>query len=204
MTSVGIQPFTLSGHGLRLEPARTDHAEAMHGAADAATFALFTRQPMPWSVDGCRAYLRFLIDHPTTLAMSLFDADTDRLIGGTSYCDIRPAHRGVEIGWTWITPSLRGSAVNPAMKLMLLGHAFETDLFDTGPAIRAALKTHHRNLRSQAAIAKLGAVHEGTLRRHVIMPDGSYRDSVIYSITTAEWPAVQAGLRARVYGAGPG
>lgn len=198
MTPTGISPFTLAGHGVRLEPAREDHAEAMHAAADAETFALFTGAPDPWTAGGCRAYLNRLIDHAATLPLNLFDENTSELIGGTSYCDIRPKHRGVEIGWTWITPRRRGTHVNPAMKLLLLEHAFETELFEGGPAIRVALKTHHQNLRSQAAIAKLGAVREGTLRKHVIMPDGSHRNSVIYSVTADEWPGVRDGLRRRL------
>ncbi|MEL6496972.1 MAG: GNAT family protein [Planctomycetota bacterium] len=197
MTSA-IEPFSLAGTHVRLEPASPDHAESMCAAADPETFRLFTKQPTPWSVESCREYIEYLIDEPKTLPFSLFDASTNELIGGTSYCDIRPQHRNVEIGWTWITPTRRGSAVNPEMKLLLLQHAFETDLFETGPAIRIMLKTHHANKHSRAAISKLGATYEGTLRQHVIMPDGSFRDTVVYSILDSEWARVKAGLEARL------
>ncbi len=193
-----IQPVTLTGTRVRLEPASLDHAEAMCAAADADTFRLFTRQPSPWSVASCRAYIDYLLDEPNTLPFSLFDAATNELIGGTTCCDIRPPHRGLEIGWTWITPARRGTAVNPEMKLLLLTHAFETDLFPTGPAIRVMLKTHHMNKHSQAAISKLGASYEGTLRRHIIMPDGSFRDTMVYSILDSEWAGVKAGLEERL------
>ncbi|MEL6796103.1 MAG: GNAT family protein [Planctomycetota bacterium] len=194
----GIAPVTLTGTHVLLEPASTAHAEGMFTAADPETFRLFTKQPTPWSVESCRDYIQYLIDEPKTLPFSLFDASTNELIGGTSYCDIRPQHRNVEIGWTWITPTRRGSAVNPEMKLLLLQHAFETDLFETGPAIRVMLKTHHENTHSQAAISKLGATYEGTLRQHVIMPDGSFRDTVVYSILGSEWAEVKRELLARV------
>ncbi|MEL7484278.1 MAG: GNAT family protein [Planctomycetota bacterium] len=193
-----IQPVTLAGTHVRLEPASPDHAAGMLAAADPVTFRLFTKQPTPWSVDACRAYIEYLIDEPKTLPFSLFDATTDELIGGTSYCDIRPAHRNVEIGWTWIAPNKRGTTVNPEMKLLLMQHAFETKLFETGPAIRVMLKTHHENKHSQAAISKLGASYEGTLRQHVIMPDGSFRNTVVYSILDSEWAGVKAGLEERL------
>lgn len=193
-----IKPVTLAGTHVRLEPASLDHAEAMHAAADADTFRLFTRQPSPWSLESCRAYIAYLLDEPSTLPFSLFDARTDELIGGTTYCDIRPPHRGLEIGWTWITPSRRGTAVNPEMKLLLLSHAFETNVFETGPAIRVMLKTHHLNAHSQGAISKLGATYEGTLRRHVIMPNGSLRDTVVYSILDSEWAGVKQTLEDRL------
>ncbi len=198
MVAIQIDPVTLVGTHVRLEPASLGHAQGMFEAANPDTFRLFTRQPTPWSVDACRDYIQYLIDEPKTLPFSLFDATTNELIGGTSYCDIRPAHRGLEIGWTWIAPSRRGTVVNPEMKLLLLQHAFETDVFPTGPAIRVMLKTHHENTHSQAAISKLGATYEGTLRQHVIMPDGSFRDTVVYSITDLEWNNTRAALLARI------
>ncbi|HED53055.1 MAG TPA: N-acetyltransferase [Phycisphaerales bacterium] len=194
----GIKPITLRGRYVRLEPANSDHAEAMCKAACDRPFKLFSRHIDSDTVEGCRDQLRFLINHPTIVPFSLFHTETNTLIGGTTYCDIRPPHRGVEIGWTWITPELRGTVVNPEMKLLMLQHAFETDLFETGAAIRVVLKTHHKNKRSQAAIAKLGAKLEGTMRNHVIMPDGSYRHTVLYSITDGEWDAVKLGLLQRL------
>jgi len=107
--------------------------------------------------------------------------------------DIAPAHKGVEVGWTWYGRDAWGSAVNPESKLLLLGHAFE----DWG-AIRLYLKTDSLNERSRAAIAKLGAKYEGDLRNHRIRPDGSYRHSSHYSILDSEWPEVKEGLERRV------
>jgi RimJ/RimL family protein N-acetyltransferase len=119
--------------------------------------------------------------------------ESEQPIGLSCYLDIRPFDRGLEIGSTWIARAHQGTAVNPESKYLLLRHAFET----LG-AIRVQLKTDLRNLRSQTAIAKLGALREGVLRNHMVMADGYYRNSVMFSVIDAEWPAVKAGLVARL------
>lgn len=114
---------------------------------------------------------------------------TGRLAGSTRYLDISWAHRSLEIGWTWLAPEWWGRAVNLECKRILLAHAFER--LD---CVRVQLKTDARNLRSQKAIERLGAVREGVLRHHRILPDGYRRDSVYYSILSAEWPMVKERL----------
>lgn len=109
--------------------------------------------------------------------------------GSTRYGDLRPADSGLEIGWTWIHPRYMRTGVNRRMKKLLLGHAFEVMGME-----RVQLKTDILNVRSQGAIAKLGAVREGVLRAHMRRPDGSMRDTVMFSITKGEWPAVKAKL----------
>lgn len=109
--------------------------------------------------------------------------------GSTRYGDLRPADSGVEIGWTWIHPRHMRTGVNRRMKVLLLSHAFEVMGMQ-----RVQLKTDILNVRSQAAIAKLGAVREGVLRAHMRRPDGTMRDTVMFSITAAEWPAAKAKL----------
>lgn len=116
-----------------------------------------------------------------------------RLVGSTSYLDPNERHRRVEIGSTWYAPDVWGSVVNAECKLMLLRHAFEVLGVN-----RVAFLTDMRNERSQAAIAKLGAVREGVLRAHMITQGGRLRDSVVFSITASEWPGVQARLTARL------
>jgi len=123
------------------------------------------------------------------------DRTTDTIVGSTRYLDIVPAHKAVEIGWTWLTPSVWRTSINTECKYLLLRHAFET-----AGAIRVCLKTDSRNLRSQAAIERIGGVREGVLRRHRILPDGYRRDSVYYSIIDEEWPAVKARLEAMLAG----
>jgi len=112
-------------------------------------------------------------------------------VGHSAYLTITPDHRRLEIGWTWYGADARGTAVNPATKHLLLGGAF-----DAG-AERVELRTHHRNLRSQAAMAKMGATREGVFRHHILCWTGEWRDSVYFSVLKDEWPGVKAGLEAR-------
>ncbi|WP_198663789.1 GNAT family N-acetyltransferase [Jiangella endophytica] len=114
-----------------------------------------------------------------------------RVVGSTSYLDIDPANRRVEVGATWIGPAWWRTEVNTATKLLVIGHAFETLGLE-----RVALKTDHLNVRSQRAIERLGAVREGVLRHHVRRPDGSWRDTVYYSIVREEWPGMRTRLEA--------
>jgi RimJ/RimL family protein N-acetyltransferase len=117
----------------------------------------------------------------------------DRIVGSTSYFGVSSEHRRVEIGSTWYTADSQGTLVNPECKYLLLRHAFD----DWG-AIRVQLTTDANNLRSQRAILKLGARFEGKLRNHAIRADGSYRDSMMYSITAEGWPEVKARLSDRL------
>lgn len=116
-----------------------------------------------------------------------------RIIGSTRYLSVEEDDRTVEIGWTWYSPEEWGGVVNPEAKYLLMRHAF-----DEWHAIRVALKTDIRNVHSQAAIKKLGAKFEGTLRNQRIRPDGSYRDTVMFSIIDSEWPGVKANLERRI------
>jgi N-acetyltransferase len=117
-------------------------------------------------------------------------------LGQTCYLAIRPEHRGLEIGHTWYVRAAHGTMVNPAAKLLMLGHAFAHGME------RVELKTDALNARSRAAISKLGAQFEGVFRRHLLMPDGRWRDTAWFSVIAQEWPAVEAGLRARLAEAG--
>jgi N-acetyltransferase len=118
--------------------------------------------------------------------------DSSEIVGTTSLSAIRAEHRSVEIGSTFYRPGQRGGPVNPDCKLLLLAHAFSAG------AIRVELVVDLRNLRSQAAVLKLGAAKEGVLRKHKITWTGFVRDTVVYSITDEEWPAAKAGLEARL------
>ena len=115
------------------------------------------------------------------------------IVGTTRYLNIAARDRRVEIGSTWYAPPVWGGHVNPACKRALLGHGFETLGLN-----RIELKTDLRNLRSQAAIAKLGATREGVFRRHMVLPDGHVRDTVYFSIIREEWPGVKARLDERL------
>jgi N-acetyltransferase len=124
------------------------------------------------------------------------DAETKapgRIVGTTSLGDIDLDNERTHIGWTAYTPDVWGTSVNPECKLLLLWHAFEHCGFN-----RVKIQTDSINARSQAAIAKLGATREGVLRQHIKRADGSWRDTVVYSVIREEWPMVKAGLELRL------
>ena len=115
------------------------------------------------------------------------------VVGATALGEWNVVDERVHLGWTAYTPHAWGSAVNPACKLLLLGHAFDDCGFG-----RVKIQTDMDNARSQAAIAKLGATREGVLRRHMKRADGTWRDTVVFSVIVDEWPAVRAGLERRL------
>lgn len=192
MTPLDVQPVTLEGRAVRLEPLAEVHAEDLAAVADSAIFQ-FTFPPKELTPDGFRAQIRDYRARANFLAFAVIEKATGQAVGVTTYMDIRPAQRGLEIGSTWLASRVQGSAVNPECKFLLLRHAFE--VLGT---IRVQLKTDSRNLQSQRAIEKLGAQLEGVLRRHMILASGYLRDTVMYSIIEGEWPNVKAGLIARL------
>ncbi len=116
-----------------------------------------------------------------------------KVAGATRFYEISPQHRTMELGFTWLHPDYHRTGINVEAKYLQLSHAFETM-----QAMRVALKTHHENIKSQTAIAAIGAKHEGVFRNHMIMPDGSVRHSFWYSIVQEDWPVVKANLEARL------
>lgn len=148
--------------------------------------------PRPTAADGWRAAVGRAIAEARIMYVVRLVAD-DRIVGTTSIGDIDVANEKAHIGWTAYSPSVWQSAVNPECKLMLLTHCFE----DCGLG-RVKLRTDLINVRSQAAIAKLGATREGVARRHLKRSDGTWRDSVIFSVIIDDWPQVKAGLEARL------
>ncbi len=123
------------------------------------------------------------------IPFAIVHAQSGAAIGSTRYLDLRPAHRALEIGWTWIATAHQRTPVNTECKLLLLEHAFET----LG-AVRVQFKTDARNMRSQTAIARIGGCREGVLRKSLILWDGFIRDSAYFSIVDDEWPAVKRRL----------
>lgn len=195
---MAINHTTLEGRIVNLEPLDpADAAELLEAATSPESFRYFTRPPVPWTVEGMVAYCEFLVENPTILPFAVRHRETGRLIGSTTYCDLRPQHLAVEIGWTWYAPIHRGTMVNPECKLLLFEHAFTGGLFES-PAVRVCLKTDLRNERSQRAIARLGAQREGVLRNYVLMPDGHRRDTVFFSVIDSEWPSVRDRLGRRL------
>ena len=189
-----LGPVTLDGRFVRLEPLAEQHLESL--AAAAADPEIWRWLPVQsHGRQEFEAWFAAALEHPEDkeLPFAVVERSSGRAVGSTRYLDIDEANRGVEVGWTWYRPAAQGTAVNPEAKLLLLAHAFD----DWG-AIRVCFKTDSLNVRSRAAIEKLGAVYEGDLRNHRIRPDGTYRHSSYYSILPDEWPAVRARLEDRL------
>ena len=185
------KPVTLTGRTIRLEPLTTAHTPALAGiAADAAIFQWFNiRLSLPadmakWVDDALAAQAA-----GTALPFATVLIDSNRVVGSTRFMNISVHDGRYEIGSTWLAESTQRTAANTEAKYLMLRHAFET----LG-ARRVELKTHVYNDKSRKAIERLGAVFEGTHRNHMLMPDGTMRDTVWYSIIDSEWPAVRSRL----------
>lgn len=195
-TSMVISPVTLSGTRARLEPLDHQHAEDLLEAAARDEVWTYLDEPTPQTPASITALIEDAHQDQAQgarLPFAVIDTRTGRAVGSTSYLDIRRHDRGLEIGWTWLTPTTWGSGINVEAKYLLLRHAFH----DLG-AIRVALKTDLRNTRSQRAILALGATEEGVWRNHRILSDGYRRSTVYYSITDTDWPTVEPRLRNRI------
>jgi N-acetyltransferase len=191
-------PVVLRGEWVRLEPLGIEHVPALT-AATAGDDQVWEWMPaFPADEAGMSGVVERALadrDQGTRFPFAVVDSATGHAIGSSSYLDIDPANERIEIGWTWLARSAWRSPVNTEAKILLLGHAFDTLGYE-----RVALKTHHLNVRSQAAIARLGAVPEGTLRHHIRHRDGTRRDTVYFSVLSSEWPSVRENLTARLRG----
>jgi N-acetyltransferase len=188
-----LQPIELAGKRARLEPLGYEHIDDLVAASDHDDIWKYLDEATPRGHGPVETLIRQAIDDQAAghrMPFAVIDATTDRAVGSTSYVDIRPADRGVEIGWTWLAPTVWGTGINTESKYLLLAHAFEAQ-----SAIRVAIKTDARNIRSLRAIERLGAVREGTWRNHRVLSTGKYRDSVYFSIIESEWPLVKARLQ---------
>jgi RimJ/RimL family protein N-acetyltransferase len=188
-----LSPLTLTGRTVRLEPLAAGHHAALErcGAeAEVWRWTGFLHADPRESVRRWCATLGSMQAGGEAVAFAIVEVASGEAVGGTTLFDYSAANRRVEIGHTWLARSAWRTAVNTEAKALLLGHAFET----VGCG-RVQLKTDARNERSQAAIARIGAVREGVLRSHLVMPDGFVRDSVMFSVVAGEWPGVKERLR---------
>lgn len=190
------RPITLEGTHVRLTPLTREHADGLFAAAQDDMVWRWMPNPRPKTVDDARAWIDAALrtaEAGDAVPFAIVDRASGAVAGSTRYFDVRRAHRGLEIGWTWIGTPWQRTAINTEAKLLLLEHAFEA----LG-AMRVQLKTDARNERSQRAIERIGGVREGVLRAHMLCWDGSVRDSVMYSILEREWPAAKARLLERL------
>ena len=192
-----VAPVTLAGSHVRLEPLTSAHVPGLARVGlDAAIWrwglsSLTTTEDMRAYVETALAEQR----RGVSLPFAIIAQANDEVIGSTRYGNIAPPDHRLEIGWTWLAPPHQRTAANTEAKLLLLTHAFES----LG-AMRVEFKTDALNVQSRAALARLGAVEEGTFRKHMLTASGRVRDSVYFSIVDTEWPAVKARLTSRLTG----
>ena len=185
-----IEPVTLQGKHVKLEPLTLDHVPALElAAADGELWRLwYTSVP---AQDGMRGYVEKALawrDAGGAMPWAVRAANGE-IVGSTRYGNVDADNRRVEIGWTWYAKRVQRTALNTEAKLLLLTHAFEA----LGCAA-VEFRTSWFNHASRAAIARLGAKQDGVLRNHMRMADGSYRDTVVFSIIANEWPMVKRHL----------
>ena len=190
-----ISPVTLEGQHVRLEPLSVTHEEALIAAAGDGELWNSTVTIVPTRAT-MAAYIEAALEGQAQgreLPFAIVRKVSGEVVGTTRFYEIVPADRRVAIGYTWLSGSAQRTAVNTESKLLLLTHAF-----DHWQCVRVELLTDVLNQQSRAAILRLGAKEEGTLRSHMIMPNGRIRDSVVFSIIREEWPEVKARLAAKL------
>lgn len=190
-----IEPITLTGGRVQLEPMSTAHLDQLTAIA---------AEPSVWEfaverVDDREKMEKYIDqalkegDDGKSLPFVTRLAETREIVGSTRFGNVDPANLRTEIGWTWIAPKWQRTFVNTEAKFLMLAHAFEV-----WKCIRVEFKTDATNLRSRSAILRLGAVEEGTLRQHMITESGRFRDSVYFSILDREWGSVKEQLLNRL------
>ena len=183
-----VEPVMLESRNVRLLPLSLAHEEGIRAAAsDGQLWKLrVTSVPEP---DESKAYIETALQTDNRFAFAVTDATTGEVLGSTSYHDILPAVKRVEIGYTWYAASCQRTHVNSTCKLLLLTHAFET----LGCNV-VGWRTDNFNFASQAAVERLGAQKDGVIRGHAMRRDGTIRDTVMYSMRAGEWPEAKAQL----------
>lgn len=191
-----IRPVTLEGKIIRLEPLAESHCQDLIAVGNDERIWRYSVHGKVQTFEDMLAWIQKMLRFQaagTDLPFAVIHLQAGKAIGVTRFSFIEPPHRHLEIGGTWYGVEYQGSGVNTEAKYLMLRHAFEY----LG-CIRVQLKTDARNLHSQRAIERLGAVKEGVLRQHMINPDGYRRDSVYYSILDLEWPAIKQRLESQL------
>ena len=186
-----VVPITLRANGIALVPLALDHEQGLRAAAaDGELWKLrITSVPEP---EQTRAYIESALQMRTDghrFAFAVTDEASGQVLGSTSYHDILPAVKRVEIGYTWYAQSVQRTHVNTTCKLLMMGHAFDT----LGCHV-VGWRTDNYNFASQRAIERLGAKKDGVIRGHALRRDGTIRDTVMYSMRSGEWPEAKAQL----------
>jgi N-acetyltransferase len=191
-----ITSLTLTGNTVRLEPLNESHIPDLCRVGLNERIWRFMRYGLVLTEEQMRQWVLSILEKQTVshdIPFAVIHLESGRAVGATRYMNIQPDQRNLEIGGTWYGVDYQRTAVNTECKYLLLKHAFE----EMG-VIRVQIKTDLRNIASQRAIERLGAVKEGVFRKHMILPNGYIRDSVIYSIIDDDWKAVKANLEEKL------
>lgn len=190
-----VEAVTLEGEFVRLEPLRVDHLPALCKVGLDEVIWRWTTSVVRDESDVERYVRDALAEQAAGKALPFVTVEkaSGTVVGSTRFGNIDPVNKKVEIGWTWVSPPWQRTAINTEAKLLMLIHAFET-----WNCIRVELKTDANNQRSRDAMTRLGATEEGTMRNHMILESGRYRDSVYFSIIDSEWETVKAGLASKL------
>jgi RimJ/RimL family protein N-acetyltransferase len=195
VSATRLDATVLEGRFARLEPLRAEHLDALWRAAGDPELWRWTVSAVS-TRDEMRAYIESALADAASgkaLPFVTIARESGAVAGSTRYGNFEAAHARVEIGWTFVARAWQRTALNTEAKLMMLRHAFDVLGLE-----RVELKTDALNAASRAAIRRLGAVEEGTLRRHMLTASGRWRDSVYYSVLRAEWPGVRDELEAKL------
>ena len=185
-----VKPLVLSGDKLRLEPLSQDHAQGLYNRGRAAADWAYMPRSCFIDLADTRQWIDEALQAPAQLSFAIVESGKNKAVGSTRYLNIRPEHRSLEIGWTWLGQEWQRTGVNTQVKLLLLSHAFER----LG-CVRVEFKTDARNARSQRALERMGATREGVLRNHMIVQGDYVRDSVYFSVIDQDWLEVKARLQ---------
>ena len=192
---MNIEPVILEGEFVRLEPLKWAHHEPLFEVGFDESIWRWSPESFLNPEDMFRYVDSAIRDYErgTALPFVTIDKTREKIVGSTRFGNIDASNRRTEIGWTWINPAWQRTFINTEAKLLMLTHAFET-----WNCIRVELKTDALNEKSRAAILRIGAKEEGTLRQHMITASGRFRDTVYFSIIDSEWRAVKENLSARL------
>jgi len=186
---LSVKPVQLRGEGVLLELLSQEHAQGLYNRGRyEADWAYLPRTRFIDMAD-TRQWIDEALAAPAQLPFVIIETGKNKAVGSTRYLNIRPDHRSLEIGWTWLGQEWQRTGINTEVKLLLLSHAFER----LG-CVRVEFKTDARNLRSQRALERIGAVREGVLRNHMIVQSNYVRDSVFFSVIDSDWLGVKERL----------
>jgi RimJ/RimL family protein N-acetyltransferase len=181
----------LVGEKVRIVPMERHHIQGLYEIAKEEV--IWNHLPeIIQTIDDMKSFVEDALErreYGKDFPLVVLSRDNDRIIGSTRFLDISSVNKSLEIGWTWYTPSVWGTHTNTECKYLLLNYCFETLKL-----IRVQFKTDEQNVRSQKAIEKIGGVKEGILRNHMIRKDGSFRNSVYYSVIESDWKSIKNKL----------